>query len=66
MAMEGFFSRAFLKLHYMREHPVLSLDPLKFSLFGKIQDEGQSAGNSLFMQRSSSETTCEAFMLKES
>ena len=62
MAMEGFFSRAFLKLHYMREHPVLSLGPLKFSLFGKIQDEGQSAGNS---NRSSSETTCEAFMLKE-
>jgi hypothetical protein len=62
MAMEGFFSRAFLKLHYMREHPVSSLGPLKFSLFGKIQDEGQSAGNSL---RSSSETTCEAFMLKE-
>jgi hypothetical protein len=62
MAMEGFFSRAFLKLHYMREHPVLSLGPLKFSLFGKIQDEGQSAGNSF---RSSSETTCEAFMLKE-
>lgn len=47
----------------MREHPVFSLGPLKFSLFGKIQDEGQSAGNSI---RSSSETTCEAFMLKES
>jgi len=60
--MEG-FSRAFFKFHYMREHPVLSLGPLKFSLFGKIQDEGQSAGNSI---RSSSETTCEAFMLKES
>lgn len=63
MAMEGFLSRAFLKLHYMREHPVLSLGPLKFSLFGKIQDEGQSAGNLI---RSSSETTCEAFILKES
>jgi LAGLIDADG endonuclease/Proton-conducting membrane transporter len=63
MAMEGFFSRAFLKLNYMRGHPVFSLGPLKFSLFGKIQDEGQSAGNSI---RSSSETTCEAFMLKES
>jgi hypothetical protein len=60
--MEG-FSRAFFKFHYMREHPVLSLGPLKFSLFGKIQDEGQFAGNSI---RSSSETTCEAFMLKES
>jgi hypothetical protein len=63
MAMEGFLSRAFLKLHYMREHPVLSLGPLKFSLLGKIQDEGQSAGNST---RSSSETTREAFVLKES
>ena len=46
----------------MQEDPVKSLGPLKFSLFGKIQDEGQSAGNSF---RSSSETTCEAFMLKE-
>lgn len=64
MAMEGFLKRAFLKkkLHYMREHPVLSLGPLKFSLFGKIQNEGQSAGNS---NRSSSETTCEAFILKD-
>lgn len=65
MAMEGFSSssRAFPKLHYMREHPVLSFGPLKFSLFGKIQNEGQLAGNS---NRSSSETTSEAFMLKES
>ena len=55
------FSRAFLKLHYMREHPILSLGPLRFSLFGKIQDEGQSAVNS---NRSYSETTCEAFILK--
>jgi hypothetical protein len=62
MAMEGFLNRAFLKLHYMREHPVLSLGPLKFSLFGKIQDEGQSAGHS---NRSSSETTCEVFKLKD-
>jgi hypothetical protein len=62
MAMEGFLNRAFLKLHYMREHPVLSLGPLRFSLFGKIQDEGQSAGNS---NRSSSETTCEAFKLND-
>ena len=45
----------------MREHPVKSLGPLKFSLFGKIQDEGQSAGNSIV---SSSETTCEAFISK--
>ncbi len=46
----------------MREHPVLSLGPLRFSLFGKIQDQGQFAGNSII---SSSETTREAFMLKE-
>jgi hypothetical protein len=43
--MEGFLSRAFLKLHYMREHPVLNLGPLKYNLLGKIQDEGQPAGN---------------------
>jgi hypothetical protein len=61
MAMEGFLNRAFLKLYYMREHPVLSLGPLRFSLFGKIQDEGQSAENS---NRSFSETTCKAFILK--
>ena len=57
------FSRAFLKLHYMREHPVLNLGPLRFSLFGKILYEGQSAVNSCFA-RSYSETTCEAFILK--
>ena len=62
MAMEGLLKRAFLKLHYMREHPVLSLGPLRFSLFGKIQDEGQSAGN---LNKSSSETTCEVFKLKD-
>jgi hypothetical protein len=55
------FSRAFLKLHYMREHPVLSFGPLRFSLFGKIQNEGQSAVN---FNRSYSETTCEAFIFK--
>jgi hypothetical protein len=69
MAMEGLLTRAFLKLHYMREHPVLSLGPLKYNLFGKIQDQGQSAGN-LFVRKlsnlSSSETTCEAFVLKDS
>lgn len=45
----------------MREQHILSLGPLRFSLFGKIQDEGLSAGNSV---RSSSETTREAFILK--
>jgi hypothetical protein len=65
MAMEGFFSRAFLKLHYMREHPVLSLGPLKWNLFGKIQDEGQFAGNLFISNISSSETTREVFILKD-
>nr|YP_009763312.1 LAGLIDADG endonuclease [Metarhizium rileyi]QIS49090.1 LAGLIDADG endonuclease [Metarhizium rileyi] len=55
-------NRAFLKLHYMREHPVLNLGPLRYNLFGKIQDEGQSAGN---FNISSSETTREAFTLKD-
>jgi hypothetical protein len=61
MAMEGFLNRAFFKLYYMREHPVLNLGPLRFSLFGKIQDEGQSAETS---RRCFSETTREAFILK--
>jgi hypothetical protein len=70
MAMEGFLRRAFLKLYYMREHPVLSLDPLKYSLLGKIQDEGQSAGNLICTNLictnlSSSETTRKVFILKD-
>ena len=55
------FSGAFLKFHYMREYPILSLGPLRFNLFGKIPGEGQSAVNS---NRSCSETTREAFELK--
>jgi hypothetical protein len=71
MAMEGLLSRALLKLHYMREHPVFNSWSSVYLLnFGKIQEEGQSAGNfikeglvstrhsSLF--EGSSETTCEA------
>ena len=61
----------------MQEHPVLSLDPLKYNLLGKIQDEGQLAGslfdsnirfsdiNSLELNISSSETTCEVYVLKD-
>jgi hypothetical protein len=67
MAMEGWCNRAFLKLHYMREHPVLSLGPLnKYLLLGKIQEEGQSAGNFNICENdlSSSETTREVFMYK--
>ena len=56
--------RAFLKkkFHYMQEHPVLSLGPLRFNLFGKIQDKGLSTGNFNII---SSEATCEAFILKD-
>jgi hypothetical protein len=71
MAMEGWCNRAFLKLHYMRKHPVLILGPLKrYFLLGKIQEEGQSAGNFITCQSrltkdiDSSETTREAFILK--
>jgi len=48
----------------MREHPVLSLGPLNYNLFGKIQDEGQSAGNLFNSNWSSSETTREVFVLR--
>jgi Proton-conducting membrane transporter/NADH-Ubiquinone oxidoreductase (complex I), chain 5 N-terminus/LAGLIDADG endonuclease len=66
MAMEGWCNWAFLKLHYMREHPVLILDPLKrYFLLGKIQEEGQSAGNLITKDTGSSETTREAFILKD-
>lgn len=59
MAMEGLYKRAFLKLHYMREHLVIkSWSSFYYINFGKIQDEGQSAGNQLNL--GSSETTCEA------
>jgi len=70
MAMEGWCNRAFLKLHYMREHPALILGPLKrYFLLGKIQEQGQSAGNLLLEKPSynngSSETTREAFILND-
>ena len=72
MAMEGWCNRAFLKLHYMREHPALILGPLKrYFLLGKIQEQGQSAGNCITSQSTltkdigSSETTREAFILKD-
>jgi hypothetical protein len=57
--------RAFLKLHYVRKYPYLSIGPLKSSfLLGKIQYEGQSAGN-LGITQGSSETTREAYILKD-
>jgi hypothetical protein len=71
MAMEGWCNRAFLKLHHMREHPALILGPLKrYFLLGKIQEQGQSAGNLircslLAKDQGSSETRREAFILKD-
>jgi hypothetical protein len=62
MAMEGLY-RAFLKLHYMREHPVsIFWSTVYFVSFGKIQNEGQSAGNQI-NNLGSSETTREAITL---
>ena len=64
MAMEG-LHRAFLKLHYMREHPVLIFWSTVYLVsFGKIQNEGQSAGNQI-NNLGSSETTREAITLDE-
>jgi len=72
MAMEGWCNRAFLKFHYMREHPTLILGPLKrYFLLGKIQEQGQFAGNFITCQSTltknggSSETTRETFILKD-
>ena len=63
MAMEGFFSRALLKLHYMLEHPVFnSWSSVYLINFGKIQEEGQSAGNLIL---GSSETTREAIKMDD-
>jgi hypothetical protein len=67
MAMEGLLNRALFKLHYMREHPVLnSWSSVYLVDFGKIQEEGQSAGNSSKTAiGGSSETTCEAIKLND-
>jgi len=57
--------RAFLKLHYMREHPVFIFwSTVYFVSFGKIQNEGQSAGNQV-SNLGSSETTREAITLDD-
>jgi hypothetical protein len=71
MAMEGFFGRALPKLHYMREHPVThffrvlnSWSSIYLLNFGKIQEEGQSAGN-IVLNNGSSETTREAIKLND-
>ena len=59
--------RAFLKLHYMQEYPVLSIGPLKsFFVLGKIQYEGEHARNmAASSNHGSSETTCGAYILKD-
>ena len=65
MAMEGLLKRALLKLHYMREHPVLnSWSSVYLIDFGKIQEEGQFAGNFINYE-GSSETTREAININD-
>jgi len=65
MAMEGLLNRALLKLYCMREHPDMkSWSSVHLLNFGKIQEEGQSAGN-LSIPKGSSETTCEAIKFND-
>jgi hypothetical protein len=65
MAMEGLLNRALLKLYCMREHPdINSWSSVHLLNFGKIQEEGQFAGN-LYTTKGSSETTCEAIKSKD-
>ena len=63
MAMEGLVIRAFLKLHHMREHPVILRSTSYFVTIGKILSIGQSAGNQLINTLGSSETRREAIRL---
>jgi hypothetical protein len=62
-------SRAFQNkklFHCMREHPERNFGPLKRDfLLGKIQNEGQLAGNTDILVNGSSETMCETFILKD-
>lgn len=48
----------------MREHLVMNSWSTVYLNFGKIQEERQSAGNFIF-DKGSSETRCEAFILKD-
>jgi len=66
MAMEGFLDRALVKLHYMREYPAFNpwSSVTASPNFGKIQEEGQSAGN-FILNKGSSETTCEAIKVND-
>ena len=63
MAMEGWCNRAFLKLHHMREHPLILRSTSYNVTIGKILSIGQSAGNQLINTLGSSETTREAITL---
>lgn len=63
MAMEGLVKRAFLKLHYMREHPIILRSTSYYVTIGKILSIGQSAGNQLMNTLGFSETTREAITL---
>lgn len=72
MAMEGLLNRALLKLHYMREYPVMiSWSSVQLMNFGKIQEKGQFAGNFVVgdkassAHKGSSETTREVIKLDE-
>jgi len=65
MAMEGLVKGAFLKLHYMREHPIILRSTSYFIAIGKILSIGQSAGNQLSDTLGSSETTREAITLND-
>jgi Proton-conducting membrane transporter/NADH-Ubiquinone oxidoreductase (complex I), chain 5 N-terminus/LAGLIDADG endonuclease len=60
MAMEGLVKRAFFKLHYMREHPLILRSTSYKVTIGKILSIGQSAGNQLINTLDSSETTRKA------
>jgi len=63
--MEGLVKGAFLKLHYMREHPLILRSTSYFIAIGKILSIGQSAGNQLSDTLGSSETTREAITLND-
>ena len=74
MAMEGLDiflakhenkKRAFLKLHYMREHPLMLRSTSYFVTIGKILNIGQFAGNQSSNELGSSETTREAITLNK-
>ena len=63
MAMEGLVKGPFLKLHYMREHPLILRSTSYLVNIGKILSIGQSAGNQYNNKLGSSETTREAITL---